>query len=770
MSKKEIRRERVPNMKKKPIPGQEHKYARKYLLQQKNIRRAVDNRKPCALSEELLDALASWDISGWVSLDNLFYKMQFVKWPDLSNWNTSNIKSMKNTFAKTNCGDIDLSKWNVENLETTESMFEWCTGNPLLTDWHVSSKLKSTKRMFAHSNFDREIHWPDSSINNATEMFMENRAFDQKLVMGVDKPLYIYMFKGAKNFNQELTGLRGDENAPISTAGMFQEATKFNRVIPFSMGSCKNISYMFFSARSYAQRFPRNSDFSKVTNYEWVFVQSKYHAPLMDIDLWKDKTPKKHELSRLYGHFDFIDSVALYIYEKNHPSLVRNCTTREECWVQYQHNYASKALGSADGVGSEFVTKSDDTDMSPVRVGSNLKHNHMTFADIDGNSVSLNDADGMTRKTKSDDTGVSSIGVGSKITFAELDPILRDGNYVPPSRAASMIKRTPITYEEARTELGKMLTKENKVAGKGYELSDEQLERIELWDTSEWMSLEDMWSETSLVKWPDLSGWNTSKITDMRYAFSNSNCNDDANIKNWDVTHVLDMSSMFTGCTGNPDISNWDPKRVQDISYMFAESTSMNPDLSTWVMEDLNEISGVFNDNHVFNNPIGIWRIKSTEASAVFMDASMFNQSVDGLKFVDGLENAEDMFNGATSFNGDVTGLVKQMSKDSNACRMFYNAEAFEGNGLKHVKFALEEQEDMLTDTKYETEPDGVCEGECESNEVSVDDENTNDLRRDWIVDDADVYDDENGIGKLIPCGHKVLRHGGVVSLERDRC
>ena len=61
-----------------------------------------------------------------------------------------------------------------------------------------------------------------------------------------------------------------------------------------------------------------------------------------------------------------------------------------------------------------------------------------------------------------------------------------------------------------------------------------------------------------------ISFWNVSHITDMTYMFSEIQF--DGDISKWDVSNVTDMSYMFYGSEFNRDISNWNMSNVTDMS------------------------------------------------------------------------------------------------------------------------------------------------------------------------------------------------------------
>ena len=69
---------------------------------------------------------------------------------------------------------------------------------------------------------------------------------------------------------------------------------------------------------------------------------------------------------------------------------------------------------------------------------------------------------------------------------------------------------------------------------------------------------------------PDISDWDTSKVTNM-YAMFRS-CASLEKAPNLDTSNVINMTYMFTNCTSltKGDISNWDVSKVEHKSSVFA--------------------------------------------------------------------------------------------------------------------------------------------------------------------------------------------------------
>ena len=72
---------------------------------------------------------------------------------------------------------------------------------------------------------------------------------------------------------------------------------------------------------------------------------------------------------------------------------------------------------------------------------------------------------------------------------------------------------------------------------------------------------------------PDISKWDTHKVTDMSYMFYDcSSLLSLPKVLKWDTHNVTNMSYMFHGCSSLlalPDISKWNTSNVTNMSHLF---------------------------------------------------------------------------------------------------------------------------------------------------------------------------------------------------------
>ena len=98
----------------------------------------------------------------------------------------------------------------------------------------------------------------------------------------------------------------------------------------------------------------------------------------------------------------------------------------------------------------------------------------------------------------------------------------------------------------------------------------------------------------------DISGFNTSKVTDMYQMFGS--CSVLTSIKgldNLDTSNVTNMGSVFSSCNTLPELnlSNWDVSNVTNMSWLFAHCDSVKKvDISMWDRSKVSDVGYMFNN------------------------------------------------------------------------------------------------------------------------------------------------------------------------------
>ena len=121
------------------------------------------------------------------------------------------------------------------------------------------------------------------------------------------------------------------------------------------------------------------------------------------------------------------------------------------------------------------------------------------------------------------------------------------------------------------------------------------------WDTSKVTNMNKMFYGCLLLEdLPDISRWDTSKVTDMNMMFFRcSSLKYLPDISQWNISKVTDINSMFTGCSSLkylPDISKWNTSNVKNMYGLFSYCRSLKylPNISKWNVSNVININGMF--------------------------------------------------------------------------------------------------------------------------------------------------------------------------------
>jgi surface protein len=135
----------------------------------------------------------------------------------------------------------------------------------------------------------------------------------------------------------------------------------------------------------------------------------------------------------------------------------------------------------------------------------------------------------------------------------------------------------------------------------------------------------DLWFENKeecKFRFGHISDWNTSRVTNMEYAFADRrDFNED--ISRWDVGNVTNMSYMFSGASQfNCDISRWDVGRVTNMRNMFDGASQFNAEIGQWNVRNVTNINGMFDGASQFHWNLSGWDVWVTERLAPQVEGS----------------------------------------------------------------------------------------------------------------------------------------------------
>ncbi|EHA0863296.1 BspA family leucine-rich repeat surface protein [Listeria monocytogenes] len=116
-------------------------------------------------------------------------------------------------------------------------------------------------------------------------------------------------------------------------------------------------------------------------------------------------------------------------------------------------------------------------------------------------------------------------------------------------------------------------------------------------DTSAVTNMKNMFYKCSVLKELDLSNWDTSAVNNMNSMFGYCESLEKLNVSNFDTSSVNDMYYMFRDCKAleKLDLSNFDTSSVTNMGGMFVNSTSLKElDVSNFNTSSVTDMGGVF--------------------------------------------------------------------------------------------------------------------------------------------------------------------------------
>ncbi|WP_109832643.1 BspA family leucine-rich repeat surface protein [Reichenbachiella versicolor] len=411
-----------------------------------------------------------------------------------------------------------------------------------------------------------------------------------------------YMFKGATNFNGDISGWNVEAVTDMSF--MFSGATSFNQNLGgWKTNKLTRASRMFEGASSFNQ--PLNWHVELVTDMSSMF----YNASAFDQDLSSWKLNPAVDMSNMLNNTGM------------------SCT-----------NYSNTLAGWA-ALSPTVINR--NLDATNITYGSLAIKDRATLTNTLGWSITndalatgTSDCAPIGNKPfvtvwKSDNPGTSTntqiniptdgIGYDYSVHYVKTDDASINGTVGPFNGDATIDFGTAGEYRV--TIVGDFPS--IYFDGKG---DDEKIIRIEQWGDNPWTSMEDAFKgcknlTITATDAPDLSG-----VTSMSSMFQNADLLTSlgaSGYTKWDVSNVQDMSGLFSQALNfNGDISAWDVSEVTNMAGMFVLAGSFNQDIGGWNVEKVTNTLAMFSGASSFDQDLGGWKLNPSITMFSMLDRS----------------------------------------------------------------------------------------------------------------------------------------------------
>lgn len=163
------------------------------------------------------------------------------------------------------------------------------------------------------------------------------------------------------------------------------------------------------------------------------------------------------------------------------------------------------------------------------------------------------------------------------------------------------------------------------------------------WNTSACTNMATMFYQCYPLQTLNVKNWNVSNVTTLRSMFSSANYGDpymqlkELDVSNWDTSSCTDMAGVFYGCKRlkNLDISNWDVSKVETFDHFMAHSSIKlaGDGVARWVTSSAKSM-----DAMLYSCQNEVLDVSNFDTSNVLTFNQMF-ESCTKLKRIIGLEN-----------------------------------------------------------------------------------------------------------------------------------
>ncbi len=570
--------------------------------------------------------IGSWITSSVTDMREMFYGA-YVFNIDISSWNTSNVTNMSYMFANAYAFDQPIGSWNTANVTNMSYMFQATVFNQPISLWNTSNVISMDGMFYGNTVFNQLINtsgsnWDTSNVVDMSYMFLYASAFDQPIGLWITSKVTNMsdMFSGATTFNKPIGSW--DTSNVTNMSYMFEGATAFKQDLSnWTPSSCTNMTGMFSGV--------------DINNPKSNTNQDNYNALLKSWGMDKlssmQSSTTEYTISFNGGNSKYSSSDAI---------LGHDALTTQKLWV-----ITDGGIAGPTTYGTIQFSYVYEGEISESTVISNLPVLSLTDVFEITPSVTITPNDNLP---------------GPHLVEVTISSVLYESSSYPSDFGFTFNTSNAVSFHNDNTSNLTFISSNNFPFSK----MGNQFTNLTGSFTIE-------------------PGFNPYFLpgTSLRFCFGYCPYFNSP-ISNWDTLKVTNMSYMFSNATAfnqpinyNPATGAWNTENVTDMSYMFYAANSFDNTIDLWNTASVTNMNGMFNDAVAFNQSInynpatGAWNTSLvTDMSYMFSGATSFNTEID-LWEVLNVTNMSYMFSKATSFTGDISSW--NVSKVTNMSNMF---------------------------------------------------------------------------------------------------
>lgn len=527
----------------------------------------------------LNDVIGTLDLTGMTSLRAFFFEcFSLTKVNNINGWNTSNITIMSQMFESAREFDDNIGDWNTSNVTDMYNMFANDFmfnngGSSSINNWDTSN-VTSFRYMFGSdasvpsrfSRFNQPIgDWNTSKVTNMSVMFYRNTPFNQDIgTKSVTKNGVTYtawdtsnvtdmsfMFGSTAvspavvpigNFNNGGSDSIKNWNTSKVTLmnSMFSVQCSFNQDIGTKIVTVNGNTYTAWNVENVTNMSFMLNAFDNSSGSYGVFNNGE------------SDTIKNWNTSKVTNLGAFCQRQAFF----NQNVGTKVVTVGNSTYVSWNVANVTTLSNAFSSSGIPGVFNNDGSDEIKNWDTSKVTSLNATFAgqrffncDIGTKTSTVN---GVTYTSwNTSNVTLMSATVGSLAGYPGIfnnggSNNIKNWNTTKVTSMASLFLNQPIFNQPINTQ-------SVTVNGSTYTS----------WNTSLVNTINGIFGGESLKSFnQDISGWNTSNVTNMGYAFRNA-VSFNSNIGGWNTAKVTDMSSMFYNAASfDRNLSSWNVSLV----------------------------------------------------------------------------------------------------------------------------------------------------------------------------------------------------------------
>lgn len=456
--------------------------------------------------------------SSYTSLRGLFNSCGPMS--GINHWDTSNVTDMSSMISGCTIDTIDLSAWDVSNVTDVSMMFTVNTNiNMDLSEWDTSN-VTTMSMMFYGSEIDA--------------------------LTGIQIPINCNVNRMLGKTSGTMSGIgQWDVSNITDFSNMWDQSEMDLDLSAWDVSNATNMHQMFHVCPNFKGDGLETWDVSNVTDMEFMF----YKCP---------------EFNGKIGNWNVGNVTSMH-------SIVTDCSSLNQDFSNWMVPYIDSSAFNIPTLTSQVLPlpefrklpnmplPSEMIDDSTLIITSQNDFSSFTIQLPDKIHIRQEDGRVLSRTYIEETNMYEYIAHGELATYINLTELTSPSNEIKVMGNSVTVTRLPSANYKPRIV--------------PYRTLSPLIFNCEL--PSDYTDFGNMFNNMEFLTIVGIDDWNTSNITSLDNAFTNS-VSFNSNLSAWDVSNVTSMTNAFSGCSKfNKDLSSWCVSEIPVEPIDFSKDTSL---------------------------------------------------------------------------------------------------------------------------------------------------------------------------------------------------